>query len=1131
MEEKAMPKSKTVLRRIFRKRSSKILIISGICLVLLMLLMPFTAKIYLQKWLLKNGADVAVIQKIRFNPFTGSAAMKGVNIEQNGKVVFSDTVIFLDVGLKSLLNREALLEQVTLTDILIDIERKKDGSVRVAFYDIISQGHTISSEPKEEGLPWIFRARNIELQNVTVHYQQPDFNTTLDIEEALIKGINTDPDDKTTGTLRLKGTVNGAHVDLDLAKFVVTPEINIQGNIGVRDFRLDDLAGLLSEYIKPFSGVATLDGNVNFGLAENDDLHVLYDGLVHLKEGDIAGDGWATKGTINYNGKAAFSMNEQEMVVDVDGDLQALDAAFDMPDPVIDIDNADISINGKTIVTIAEEVIVDTSASLKLAPTTFGMDILKTSTGNLSWDGKVRVETGTENKELAVRVDGALNVADPAYSMNIGDALMEVNNESLSWNGSVEYIMGMNEDSTSFVRTDGTLISKSNIFSLPEVIQIQQKDLDFYGKTEVAIGTDIGVSYQGDITLDGTKVSMKSITIGDKQVTWSGEARYEMGEDEQSISLDGIVKGNAVYADVDDMHISQQSITTEADCTLSLSESPAFKGTLSLNGDSTEIKTDDVLMLSLSGVSVANVKDNGSGGIVVESIQLRQLAHPASKERPVTVTVPQLSISDIQSPDLLSGSIGKVSIQEPLVIDPKGELQLAALDNIDINSVKVTKDMLVTVEEITAGNGIFLKEKNKKALATLAKVHAGQLKFSSEKGLVCNTVDLDGLYANITKQKSEEKKEEERSDTETSTTEKSASTIPVQIKQIKVTGKSGFMFTDTSLAQTFKTVFSIKSLQADDINLNKPEQAFSYMLDGAFDKYSAFSAEGKCAPLAANIFWEQKVFLQNYSLLYASPYTIQAIGTFFPDGILDYTSQLKIAEGRIDMDNNLVFTGLEAETVADELASELNNSLPIPLDLALSMLRDSDGNINIKVPIDGKLSELHIGVTDIIVTALAKGITLAVTPYLAYTALGPAGALAFAGAKVGQALLETGLPVLEFEPGAQELTEAQTKILSQVAEKIKADDTKDVRYSICAKVSWDDLSTLEGREKNAKHVLQDEAVRRELFKVGEHRSLLVQEYLFSHFGISKDSIPVCNPGFEFEESQKAKIFFKRSAQE
>jgi hypothetical protein len=195
------------------------------------------------------------------------------------------------------------------------------------------------------------------------------------------------------------------------------------------------------------------------------------------------------------------------------------------------------------------------------------------------------------------------------------------------------------------------------------------------------------------------------------------------------------------------------------------------------------------------------------------------------------------------------------------------------------------------------------------------------------------------------------------------------------------------------------------------------------------------------------------------------------------------------------------------------------------------MLRDSNGNIDIKVPIDGKLSELHIGLTDIIVTALAKGITLAVTPYLAYTALGPAGALAFAGAKVGQALLETGLPVLEFEPGAQELTEAQTKIITQVAAKIKADDSKGVRYSICAKVSWDDLSTLEGREKKAENVLQDEAVRRELFKVGEHRSLLVQKYLSSHFGIGNDSIPVCNPGFEFEDGQKAKIFFKRSAQE
>ena len=164
--------------------------------------------------------------------------------------------------------------------------------------------------------------------------------------------------------------------------------------------------------------------------------------------------------------------------------------------------------------------------------------------------------------------------------------------------------------------------------------------------------------------------------------------------------------------------------------------------------------------------------------------------------------------------------------------------------------------------------------------------------------------------------------------------------------------------------------------------------------------------------------------------------------------------------------------------------------------------------------------------TDIIVTALSKGITVAVTPYLAYTFLGPAGALAFVGAKVGQSLLDTDLPSLEFDPGARELTEEHKEILKKVGEQIK-DDT-DMRYSICAKVTRDELSTVDTDEKGKQAVVQNEETRRELFELGEHRSLLVKDYLLSSFKIDEERLLICNPGFEFEEGSKPTVAFKGS---
>ena len=109
----------------------------------------------------------------------------------------------------------------------------------------------------------------------------------------------------------------------------------------------------------------------------------------------------------------------------------------------------------------------------------------------------------------------------------------------------------------------------------------------------------------------------------------------------------------------------------------------------------------------------------------------------------------------------------------------------------------------------------------------------------------------------------------------------------------------------------------------------------------------------------------------------------------------------------LHLDNNLVFQQIKAETVSEEALAELNNELPVSLDMALSMLRDKKGDIVIDVPVSGTLSDLSVNSIDIIVTALSKAITASMTPYLAYNLLGPAGALAYIGLKGRQTVVDT----------------------------------------------------------------------------------------------------------------------------
>ncbi len=1121
------------LRRLWKRRSVKLLTGFLAFAVFIVVTLPVGARLYLQKWLVENGAETATIEKVRFNPFTGTAALYGVDIGKDGQTVFSNSTIYLDAGLKNLLGHEATLQRATITDVVVDIEQYEDGTLRIASYNIPpGQEDSIDTpseiaEELETNVPWIFAVNQINIKNVMVRYKQPDLRVELVVEEAFLDRFNTDPND-IEGVLTLKGTLNGAPVILDLSALNIVPQVEVKGTVDIADVHLDDLAEFLGEYLQPFSGTAGVQGEVAFSMTDAENLNVHYDGLINLGKGDIGGDGWATKGDIDWKGKVSFAMEKEEMVVDVDGDLRALNAAFDMPDPVIDIDNSDINIAGKTTVTIAEEVVVDTGASLKLAPTTFSMDILKTATGDTSWDGKVRVETGTDTKGLSVQTEGKLQVAKPAYNMDVNGALMEVANQMLSFDGRVEYTMGVGTVSTDHVRTDGILLADATTFSLPEIIQVSQSEFNLGGKTEISIGQDIGVTYTGDVSLGETGVEMTGFDLGEKQFTWSGQVEYLLAEQSQKITLDGELKTEDVFVGIAEsgLRIDQQNLQGKPNFSLLLEESPSFTGEVSVEAKGLRVGRKETELLTLAEMSMARAKDNGAGGAMIGSLVFDQLDMPASQDIPVSVTIPSITVTDILSPDLSSASVALLTVEKPKIVDGEKKTQLALMDAITAETIQVNKDISTTVEKIIVDKGSFLEEKDKNPMITLGQLKVDQISYSLEQGLSCNTVDLDSFFADIKRQKTTESTEKQDKSV-ASDTEKSEEPIglPVKINQVSVTGKSGFKFTDETLTKQFLTIFTIKSLQVRDIDLTDPNHPFTYSLKGMFDKYSPLSIDGTSAPLADNLFVEQKTTLQNYSMLHASPYTVEAIGTYFLNGRLDLTSSLKIAEGKIDMENDLVFKELDAETVHGELADKLNNQLPVPLDLALVMLRDSDGTIELDIPLKGNLDDMNVGVTDIIVTALGKGISVAVVPYLAYTFLGPTGALAFAGVKVGASLLNTDLPSLEFDPGGTEITESHLKILDKVGEIIEKD--KEKSYSICAKVGLNELSKVNSSKDKKEQDALSEAVRKELFELGETRSLAVKKYMLLHFKIDEERLLICNPGINFKESDRPKIEFKK----
>ena len=253
---------------------------------------------------------------------------------------------------------------------------------------------------------------------------------------------------------------------------------------------------------------------------------------------------------------------------------------------------------------------------------------------------------------------------------------------------------------------------------------------------------------------------------------------------------------------------------------------------------------------------------------------------------------------------------------------------------------------------------------------------------------------------------------------------------------------------------------------------------------------------------------KMEIKLRNYPLSSLSSYTVQSVGTGLASGQLKIKTKFELANDELDMENIVTLKKLKTEMISPELAAELDNELPIPLDAALSILRDSKGNIELDIPLNGPVAHLSVGISDILVTALSKAIVPAATGYLMY-ALGPYGALAYVGMKVGEKMLQVTLPPVVFVQQELSITEEHAKYLERVATILQ--DRPEPDLQICPTVaSWEFMTEKELAAVEGNLVEVDEKLLPQLDQLGQDRAAAVKGHLTEKYAIDKGRLLICD---------------------
>ncbi|MCW8833831.1 MAG: hypothetical protein OQK03_10960, partial [Colwellia sp.] len=186
----------------------------------------------------------------------------------------------------------------------------------------------------------------------------------------------------------------------------------------------------------------------------------------------------------------------------------------------------------------------------------------------------------------------------------------------------------------------------------------------------------------------------------------------------------------------------------------------------------------------------------------------------------------------------------------------------------------------------------------------------------------------------------------------------------------------------------------------------------------------------------------------------------------------------------------------------------------LPFNMAISMLKDSNGDVELDVPLSGSTSDPSFGVSSIVTLITQKAIWMATQDYLLTTFV-PYANIVSAAMKVGEFALKLRFDDLNYQTKQIEPNALQQAYLQSFIALMQ--DKKDTRVNICAISVPADIDLAAGKEiTDKKHILQ-------LKELAEQRESAFKDYIIKHGNIASSRLLLCAPKIDSSKGAQPRI--------
>ncbi len=453
---------------------------------------------------------------------------------------------------------------------------------------------------------------------------------------------------------------------------------------------------------------------------------------------------------------------------------------------------------------------------------------------------------------------------------------------------------------------------------------------------------------------------------------------------------------------------------------------------------------------------------------------------------------PELAIEQINFHDIL--------ISEPLM----DSLESEQVEDENSSHSKLSAHAIWATEQV-AINGVNLKEQH-------LAIDDIQLSAFNSRVLLDKEKKLANLVLAESAKSADSKTEKVVENTETAQSTEQAFTF--SLGKFSLIEPSKVHFTDQSVTPVFEQTLTVNTLELSKLNNQIKEQTSNFALAFKLSQYSGADVKGSITPFADKLNLTTHAKIKEFSLPSLSSYMRDALGFDFLAGQLDTDVEVTVVNDDIDGEVNIALRGFEISSDNDVSGDHVKESTAIPLNVALNMLKDSDNNLHLDIPLSGNVSDPQFGLSSFVTLIAKKAVMAQAENYLINTFVPYANIVSVARV-AGEYLLKLEVEDLLYQPKQIELNEAQHNFINELVKLLTDKPEQQVR--LCAYAVKADVE-----QSN----LQEQSVLvSELQKLSTERGQALKASLVEEYNIASSRLLLCEPKVDLNERAKPRVEF------